>query len=188
MNTLLSEAVLSTNCFPHAAIVRRKDAMAKARTRDFPLTVPDLQSLAGLFDHPSLIRDQGFTIGNRVYKSIRLDGASVYGKMDEEATAQQMYSFNPNGEELNYDNAPSNGNDEGSGKPMVSLPGAGLDRDRTIVDVDRPPDGLVGYRKFDGIVICKTEIYFLVGIYDRHPGMAVEAMERLADYFRSKNR
>ena len=30
--------------------------------------------------------------------------------------------------------------------------------------------------------------FFLIGLYDRHPGMAVEAMERLADWFRSKKR
>ncbi|KAI9221040.1 hypothetical protein BC828DRAFT_96565 [Blastocladiella britannica] len=76
------------------------------------------------------------------------------------------------------------------GTPFPGTPddGSRPDRDKAVVQVVRPPASTMGGGKYDGILICCTGMFYLIGIYDRHPGMAVEAMERLADWFRSKRR
>ncbi|KAJ3367151.1 Profilin-4 [Allomyces javanicus] len=206
MNTLLAETVLSTFCFPHAAIIRRKDLLAKARTPEFPLSGTDLQRLTTLFEHPMVTREQGFTLGFRLYKAIRVDGASIYGKLDEEAMAvlaQLAATATPvaQGDGVPNDGAPSGNGGGGGGlvtaatsapppamTTMTKSVAADRDKDKTIVEVVRPSTASIQLQTHQGIIICRTVMYFIVGIYDRHPGMAVEAMERLADYFRSKNR
>ncbi|KNE56037.1 hypothetical protein AMAG_01881 [Allomyces macrogynus ATCC 38327] len=201
MNTLLAETVLSTNCFLHAAIIRRKDLLAKARTPEFPLSGTDLQRLTTLFEHPMVTREQGFTLGARLYKAIRVDGASIYGKLDEEAMAvlaQLAATATPvaQGDGVPNDVAPSSNGGGGLVTAATSAPtttatkpaATDRDKDKTIVEVVRPSTASIQLQTHQGIIICRTVIYFIVGIYDRHPGMAVEAMERLADYFRSKNR
>ncbi|KNE54383.1 hypothetical protein AMAG_00359 [Allomyces macrogynus ATCC 38327] len=201
MNTLLAETVLSTYCFPHAAIIRRKDLLAKARTPEFPLSGTDLQRLTTLFEHPMVTREQGFTLGTRLYKAIRVDGASIYGKLDEEAMAvlaQLAATATPivQGDGAPSDAPPSSNGGGGivtAAAPMSTMAttksaAADRDKDKTIVEVVRPSTASIQLQTHQGIIICRTVMYFIVGIYDRHPGMAVEAMERLADYFRSKDR
>ncbi|KAJ3373931.1 Profilin-4 [Allomyces arbusculus] len=211
MNTLLAETVLSTYCFPHAAIIRRKDLLAKARTPEFPLSGTDLQRLTTLFEHPMVTREQGFTLGARLYKAIRVDGASIYGKLDEEAMAVLTQLAATGTLVAQDDSAPndttpsSNGGGGGGGLVTAATlaptamttttttttaksAAADRDKDKTIVEVVRPSTASIQLQTYQGIIICRTVMYFIVGIYDRHPGMAVEAMERLADYFRSKNR
>ncbi|KAL7750839.1 Profilin-4 [Sorochytrium milnesiophthora] len=57
------------------------------------------------------------------------------------------------------------------------------------VEVLRPhTSAVVQGKQFDGIIVCKTVLFLIIGIYDHHPALAVECMERLAEYFRSKNR
>ncbi|KAJ1509444.1 hypothetical protein HMI54_006485 [Coelomomyces lativittatus] len=211
MNTLLTESILSTYCFPHAAIYRRKDCSVKVRTMNWPMSSSDTDKLNDLFEEAVETREQGFVLGGVPYRSIRVDDRSIYGKRDEDALAllelqqqpppqpQQMQlalpsSLSPSSRGSSTSIMPGSSTSSPTSTSMGPSPGPGSTThppekiDKSVVEVQRPTSATSTPRAYHGIIICRTHQYFVLGIYDAHPGMAVEAMERLADYFRSKGR
>ncbi|KAI9183796.1 Profilin-4 [Blastocladiella emersonii ATCC 22665] len=257
MNTLLAESLLLTYCFPHAAVVRRKDHVVKARTPDFPLTTADLERIATFFEHPIAAREQGIALAGLPYRVVRVDASSIYAKLDEDTLAVMRQlgmtaataiggasasagpqtttaadvgvggtrsggngacadpmranstagTVGAQGTAATPGTASTGANGGAGGMAGSAVPAAGAaattgrgpplmgtaassttERDKTVVEVVRPSSATFAIKRYDGIIICRTVMYHIIGIYDRHPGMAVEAMERLADYFRSKNR
>ncbi|ORZ38803.1 hypothetical protein BCR44DRAFT_34952 [Catenaria anguillulae PL171] len=225
MNALLSESLLQTHCFSHAAIIKRKDLVIKARTPDWPIARDELDKVMALFDQPSVAREQGVTLGGCPYRVVRADQTSIYGKVDDEGvnTLRTLgmaptrilgqketqlvgivggggggnLTVNGGGNAAGVKASGQNlGGQGASVQSPSSAGGAGQeqasersDKDKTVVEVIRPPiSSSFASKRYDGIIVCRTGMYVLVGVYDRHPGMAVEAMERLADWFRSKHR
>lgn len=199
MNILLSEAIISTSCFPEAAIVRIKDVSLKARTEKWSLDEFEIQRILQLFEHPTETREQGFTLGAVPYTSIRVDGSSIYGKRDDDALRMSLYGdTNPSNPLYPYSRIqkPSSELKPTTFDPNFISKNVILsyqdryvsDREKMIISPPRATSPAPSFKVYSGIILLKTQSYLLLGIYDSHPGMAVEALERLADYFRHTKR
>lgn len=82
MNALLHEGLLGTKHVLHAGIIKRKDGAVKAKSAQFQISVLEYTILEHAFDKPSEVRgqDSAFTFMDGVYKVIRADKMSIYGK------------------------------------------------------------------------------------------------------------
>ncbi|KAI9105603.1 profilin [Phlyctochytrium arcticum] len=82
MNSLLDEALLSTKHISHAAILRAKDGIVKARSPSFILDMMDWERIQGAFENhrEARMQDAGITLMNVPYRVVRADKMAVYGK------------------------------------------------------------------------------------------------------------
>ncbi|KAJ3391017.1 Profilin-4 [Lobulomyces angularis] len=128
MNSILSEALLSTKHIQHAAIIRKKDGAVKAKSNGLQVLVGDCEKINKAFDSPLDIRsaEHGLTFFENQYKIVRADNLSIYGKTIDKS----------------------------------------------------------------GLIICKTINHYIICTYDStmYCSVAVEAVEKLAEYFRKKSK
>eukprot|EP01135_Chromosphaera_perkinsii_P002305 Nk52_evm91s221 gene=Nk52_evmTU91s221 len=80
LNSLLLDALISTDHIQHAALVRRKDFSLRASTPGFVPRSLEISHIANGFKDSQTLRSTGFTFQERRYKCIRADASAVYGK------------------------------------------------------------------------------------------------------------
>eukprot|EP00842_Homolaphlyctis_polyrhiza_P003363 jgi/Hompol1/4027/HPOL_006946-RA len=85
MNSLLQEALMGTRHISHAAIIRQKDGIVKAKSPNFILSPNDLVKIETAFEHPRDVRssESGITFLDTPYRAVRADSLSVYAKNDK---------------------------------------------------------------------------------------------------------
>ncbi|RKO86897.1 profilin [Blyttiomyces helicus] len=85
MNSLLQEAIVSTKHVTHAAIIRRKDGVIKAKSPQFMLEPDDWTRIVSAFENPRAVRtmEAGITLMEGSYRAIRADKMSVYAKNEK---------------------------------------------------------------------------------------------------------
>ncbi|KAI9140108.1 hypothetical protein BKA69DRAFT_1039579 [Paraphysoderma sedebokerense] len=157
MNSLLDEILLSTGAFAHAAIIRRKDMVLKAKSSLFPIP-NEISKIPKLFEQPLNTREQGFTLGGLPYKAVRVDQWSIYARVDKDGLELMRYEQRKNSDAM------------------------------TSAFLNEKHREMTGEPTIEGMISCRTGMFFIVGFYQSHPGIAVEAAEKLADYFRQKGK
>jgi profilin len=85
MNALLQEGLLATKHIQHAAIIRRKDGIVKAKSNSFTVSPNEILVIENAFDNPNDVRgkDAILPFMNTAYKAVRADQYSIYGKHDK---------------------------------------------------------------------------------------------------------
>ncbi|KAI8925877.1 profilin [Entophlyctis helioformis] len=76
---------MGTRHISHAAIIRQKDGVIKAKSPNFVLGPNDLTKIESAFEHPREVRssDNGITFLEVPYRAVRADSLSIYAKNDK---------------------------------------------------------------------------------------------------------
>ncbi|XP_050392787.1 profilin-4 [Patella vulgata] len=125
LQSLLHDALISTDNVQQCAIIRRKDLSVRACSVGLHLYQDQVQLLLDLFRNPPQTREEGIYFDDRQYKCVRADKNSIYGKCNDK-----------------------------------------------------------------GLILVRTATLLLVATYTEsmYPSVCVEAVEKLADYFKEKGK
>ncbi|CAD5113889.1 unnamed protein product [Dimorphilus gyrociliatus] len=80
LQNLLHDALLATGHVSRGALIKQKDCSLKASTVGFSIPFDQMQLICDAFSNLNTTREQGVLFEGRLYKCVRADKNSIYGK------------------------------------------------------------------------------------------------------------
>ncbi|KAI1897861.1 hypothetical protein AGOR_G00087620 [Albula goreensis] len=80
LQNLITDCLIDTKHVETAAVITVKNATQSAASHKFKLQEKQVQMLINLFQHTTLIREEGFGFLGKTYTCVRADGNSIYAK------------------------------------------------------------------------------------------------------------